>query len=328
MPKVTDSRAILASIRSVIRLEAETLHEVARSVDASFIRGVRLLKTCRGKIVVTGIGKSGIIAQKIASTLASTGTPALYMHPAEGLHGDLGLVERKDLILAVGKSGESAELTGMLPTLKKIGVKIIAITGNGKSTLARNADVVLKTPIRKEACPLDLAPTTSTTAALAVGDAIAVTLMHIRNFRKDQFARLHPGGSLGKRLTLRVSDVMRGGRENPTVSVSASLSKVLEEMTLKHAGAVSVVDSKKKLVGLITDYDIRRVLNNKQDPRKLTARQLMNSKPARIRSGKMAIDAVEIMDDREKPFNVLPVIDAGGRAVGIVQVHDLRAIGL
>ncbi len=328
MPKTTNSQAILASIRSVIRLEAETLNAVARSTNISFVRGIRLLKSCRGKIVVTGIGKSGIIAQKIASTLASTGTPALYMHPAEGLHGDLGLVERKDLILAIGKSGESAELTGMLPTLKRIGVKIVAITGNAKSTLARNADVVLKTPIKKEACPLDLAPTTSTTAALAVGDAIAVTLMRMRNFRRDQFARLHPGGSLGKRLTLRVSDVMRGGKENPTVSINASLSKVLDEMTLKHAGAVCVVDSKKKLVGLITDFDIRKVLNNKQDPRKLTARQLMNAKPARIGNRKMAVDAVEIMDDRENPFNVLPVIDAGGRAVGIVQVHDLRAIGL
>lgn len=320
--------AILGSIRSVIRLEAETLNDVCASVDGRYAKAIRLLRACRGKVVVTGIGKSGIIGQKIAATLASTGTPSLYLHPADALHGDLGLVERKDLLLAIGKSGESAELNGILSALKRLGVRVVAITGNPDSTLGRAADVALTTPIRKEACPLNLAPTSSTTAALAVGDALAVALMRLRGFRKEQFARLHPGGSLGKRLTLRTRDVMRGGADNPIVGLSAPFSEVLREITRKRSGAVCVVDARKRLAGLITDFDIRKALGENRELRSLRAKDLMNPKPARIRDDSMAVDAVELMDDRKHPFNVLPVVDAKGRAVGIVQIHDLRAQGL
>lgn len=321
-------RPVLGSIRDVIRLEAETLRRVAGAVDDAYARAVRRISRCRGKVIVTGIGKSGLIAQKIASTLASTGTPALYMHPAEGIHGDLGLVERKDLILALGKSGESTELNAILPSLKRIGVHIIAVTANPRSTLARSANTVLTMPVDKEACPLNLAPTCSTTAALAVGDALAVALMRIRGFRTEHFARLHPGGQLGKRLTLRVRDVMRGGDRNPVIPVTAKVPRMLVEITRKQAGAVNVVDKKGRLVGLVTDYDIRRAIERHGEITRLTISQIMNSKPTRIEESRLASEAVEVMDDRRLPFNVLPVVDRRGRAVGMVQIHDLRAQGL
>ncbi|MFH1723773.1 MAG: KpsF/GutQ family sugar-phosphate isomerase [Elusimicrobiota bacterium] len=324
----TKSAAILRAIRKVIRLEADTLQGVLGAVDDAYVRAVRLLARCRGKVIVTGMGKSGIVAQKIAATLASTGTPALYMNPAEGMHGDLGLVEKKDLVIAIGKSGESIELNGIFPTLKKIGVKMVAITAAPRSTLAKNAHVVLVTPVRAEACPLNLAPTCSTTAAIAVGDALAVTLMRMRGFRREHFARLHPGGQLGKRLTLRVEDVMRSGPENPVIPASASAADMLLEITRKKAGAVSVVDRRGRLVGLVTDYDIRKMLKAGRDIRRLPVREIMNAKPTAIETGRLAAEAVEIMDDRAEPFNVLPVVDRKGRAVGMIQIHDIRAQGL
>lgn len=321
-------REVLNSVRKVIGLEAAALRELHAAVDGAYADAVELMAVCKGKIIVTGIGKSGLIAQKIAATLSSTGTPALYLHPAEGMHGDLGSVERRDLILAIGKSGESHELNALLPSLKRIGSKIIAITANPRSTLGKSAAVVLYTPIRAEACPLNLAPTTSTAVALAVGDALAVALMDRKRFRKEHFALLHPGGQLGRRLTLRVSDVMRTGEENPLVKVTATTAAMLAEMTRKHAGAVSVVDGKGRLVGLVTDFDIRRVLENGRRLLDLSIAEIMNKRPSTIRAGRLAVEAVEVMSDRITPFNVLPVIDGRGRAVGLIQVHDLRARGL
>lgn len=319
---------ILKSVRRVIGLEAAALRELYTAVNDAYVDAVELMARCRGKIIVTGIGKSGLIAQKIAATLSSTGTPAIYLHPTEGMHGDLGFVEKRDLIVAIGKSGESHELNALLPSLKRIGSKIIAITASPRSTLAKSAAVVLNAPVRAEACPLNLAPTTSTAVALATGDALAVALMERKRFRKEHFALLHPGGQLGRRLTLRVSDVMRTGPENPVVKITADTSQMLSEMTRKHAGSVSIIDEKGRLVGLVTDYDIRRVLENGSRLTDLSIADIMNKRPSSIRSDRLAIEAVELMSDRTAPFNVLPVIDGRGRAVGLIQVHDLRAHNL
>lgn len=322
------NRSILPEIRRVIALEADTLRRLHDSVDSSFQRAADLLSACRGKVVVTGIGKSGLIAQKIASTLASTGTPALYLHPADGLHGDIGLVQKRDLVLAVGKSGESEELNGILPTLRRLRVKIIAITAVRSSTLARAADVVMITPIRSEACPLDLAPTCSTTAAMAAGDALAVALMTVRGFQRRHFALLHPGGQIGRRLTMRVADVMRSGDDNPIVREDAPTPRMLAVMTEKTVGAVSIVDRKGRLSGLVTDYDVRRVLQRGGNPLVQPIRSFMNPKPTTIRADDLAHAAISLMAERRKPFVVLPVVDRARRPVGMIHLSDLRAKGL
>ncbi len=320
--------AILRSIRSVIGLEADTLKLARAAVGKPFADAVRRFAACRGKVIVTGTGKSGLIAQKIAATFASTGTPALYLHPTDCLHGSLGTIQRKDLVFAIGKSGESSELNDMLPALKKLRVPVIALTTNSKSRLARGASIALIVPVREEACPFDLAPTCSTTAALAVGDALAVTLMKLRGFHEKDFAQLHPGGQLGKRLTLTVADIMHAGKNNPTVLADASLHQMLIEITRKHTGAVSVIDRRGKLLGLITDYDLRRLLEKGADIRSKTVLSFMNTRPTCVRPETLAIDAMRLMLERKKPFAVLPVVDAKGKAVGMIHLHDIRKIGL
>lgn len=319
--------AALAAIRRTLDIEADALRAARAAVGPAHARAVELIARCKGKVVVTGVGKSGLVARKIAATLSSTGTPALYLHPAEALHGDVGLVEKRDLVIAIGKSGESAELSALLPVLRRLGVKIVAITAVPRSTLSRASAAVLLTPVAREACPLDLAPTASTAAAMAVGDALAVALMGRRGFTKESFALNHPAGQLGRRLTLRVSDAMRSGSDLPLVRAAAPLRRLLDEMTTKHAGAACVTDAKGRLVGLITDNDLRRALKTGGLEGR-TAAQVMNRKPTSISADRMAMDAVELMTDRERPFNVLPVVDARGRAVGLVQVHDLRKLGL
>ncbi|MBI5201911.1 MAG: KpsF/GutQ family sugar-phosphate isomerase [Elusimicrobia bacterium] len=309
-------------------MEAEALRQVRDAVNGSFSKAVALLAKCRGKVVVTGMGKSGLIGQKVAATLAATGTPAISLHPAEGMHGDLGVVQATDVVLAIGKSGESDELNAILPSLRRIGAPIIAITSNRRSTLARKSDVVLLTPIDGEACPLNLSPTCSTTAALAVGDALAVTLMKLRGFRKEQFAALHPGGRLGKRLTLTVADIMRDGEQNPAIPVTATMQEALVEMTRQHAGAVSVVDRSGKLRGLVTDYDIRRHLERGENVLKKSVKDIMNPKPTAIRSDSLAIEAADLMGNRKFPFTVLPVVDKKGRAIGMINLVDIRSRGL
>ena len=325
--KLADAE-IRSELRRVLRLEARTLAKLESAVDASYLRAVRLLARCRGKVIVTGVGKSGFVAQKIAATMSSTGTPAMALDPTEALHGGLGLVQKGDVIVAVGKSGESDELNALLPRLRALRVPVVALTANPKSTLAKASAVVVVTPVETEACPMNLAPTCSTTAALAVGDALAVALMKLRGFGRENFAQNHPAGRLGKRLTLKVSDIMRGGEQNPVVDASVSVAKMLIELTEKRAGAVNVVDRRGKLLGLITDYDIRRCLERGLDIRALTLRGIMNAKPTTVRPDELAMRAVEIMEGRKNPFNVLPVVDGRGRAVGVVQIHDLRARGL
>lgn len=326
LPKTNS--AILRSIRAVIGMEADTLLLTRAAINKSFADAVRLLAACRGKIIVTGTGKSGLIGQKIAATFASTGTPALYLHPTDCLHGSLGTIQRKDLVLAIGKSGESHELLDILPALQRLRVKIIVLSASPRSSLARGASLALTVPLKEEACPLDLAPTCSTTAALAVGDALAVTLMKLRGFHQRDFAQLHPGGQLGKRLTLTVGDIMHAGKNNPTVRIDAPASKMLIELTRKHTGAVSIVDRRGRLVGLITDYDLRRILEKGADIRAQSLRSIMNPRPTHVQPKTLAIEAMRLMLERKKPFAVLPVVDAKGIAVGMIHLHDIREIGL
>lgn len=312
----------------MIACEAEALRRVAAAVDASYARAVDLLASCRGKVILTGVGKSGAIAQKVAATFSSTGTPAVYLDPTEAMHGGMGLVQPQDMVVALGKSGESEELNALLPHLRARGARVVALTANERSTLARHAAVVLHTPVLEEACPLNLAPTASTTAALAVGDALAVALMKRRRFGPRDFARNHPGGRLGRRLSLTVADVMRAGEANPVVRVEAGVKALLVEITRKQAGAASIVDARGRFVGLVTDYDIRRALEGGRNPFALSIREVMNPRPTTVRPEDAAAKAVALMEDRRNPFNVLPVVDRRGRAAGLVQVHDLRARGL
>jgi len=323
---VTD---LLDEIVRVFDIEIDALTRVRKSVGPSYVEAVRLLFACRGKVIVTGVGKSGLIGQKVAATMASTGTPAIFLHPADGMHGGLGVVQQGDVVVAIGKSGESDELIAILPPLRTIGARVIAITGNAESTLARNADVVLVADAGVEACPMNLAPTSSTTVALVVGDALAVALMKLRNFRPENFALYHPGGQLGKRLLLTVGDIMRSGAENPLVHVTATTRAMLIEMTSKRLGATSVVDDAGALLGLVTDYDVRHVLEQGQDLFGMTIAEVMNRTPSYTYSDEKAVTALEQMEHREKPFLLLPVLSREThRVVGMIHLHDLFARGL
>jgi arabinose-5-phosphate isomerase len=324
----TPRSSAVPEIRRVLALEAKALARVASAVDARWDEAVALIAGCRGKLVLTGVGKSGLVAQKVAATFSSTGTPAMFIDPGEAAHGGLGAIQKGDIVLAIGKSGESDELNALLPALRSRGIKLIAMTANGRSTLAKAAALVLETPIGAEACPLNLAPTTSTTVAMALGDALAVALMKRRGFKSENFAANHPAGRLGKRLTLRVRDVMRSGADNPVASIDATATELLSTITRLQAGAASIVDAKGRFVGLVTDFDVRRTLEAGGDFRKRTVRSIMNAKPTTIGPDALAAEAVDVMEDRRTPFNVLPVVDAKGRAVGMIQIHDLRARGL
>ena len=256
---------ILKELRRVIELEQQTISLLGENLGPVFEEAVQLLYSSVGKVVLTGVGKSGIIAQKIAATLVSTGTPALFLHGAEGMHGDIGIVDKDDVVIAVGKSGESEELLTILPFIKRLGARVISITANSNSAMARISDLVLVTPVPEEACPLNMAPTSSTTAALVLGDALAMTLMKMRDFQPTDFALYHPGGQLGKRLLLTVGDIMRSGEDNPIIHISKDSRTMLYEITSKRAGAVSVIDDDHHLLGLVTDFDIRRVLEGEKD---------------------------------------------------------------
>lgn len=319
---------ILKNIVEVIESEIVTLKVLKKNVAIPYIQAVKMIFNCKGKVIVTGVGKSGNIAQKIAATLVSTGTSAMYLHPTEGMHGSLGVVHRNDVILAVGKSGESEELLGILGPIKKIGAKIISITANLESTLAENSDIILYTPIKQEACPLNLSPTNSTTAALVIGDAIAVTLMKMRKFKSEDFGLLHPGGVIGKRLLLTVGDIMRSGEDNPTIKINDSIKNMLIEITKKRCGAVSVIDKNQKLLGFITDYDIRKILEKREDIFSKKIKDIMNPKPIFVYSDMKAADVLAVMQNREKAIVVLPVINRKKKVAGIIHMQDILAKGL
>jgi arabinose-5-phosphate isomerase len=319
---------VVGEIRRVMSVQARSIRLAEKSIGPAFVAAVKAIYRCKGKVVVTGIGKSGFIAQKMASTLSSTGTPAIYLHPVEGIHGNLGVVHRNDVVFAIGKSGESEEILNILPTVRRIGARVISLTANKQSSLARQSSIVLHVPVDREACPLNLAPTTSSTLALVVSDAIAIALMKMRGFKAETFALYHPGGTLGKRLVLSVRDVMRGGRRNPVVKLNATMMTLLVEISRKWTGACNVVDKKGKLVGIVTDFDIRRAFAKGWTLTTLSIRQIMNTRPTFVRDTDLAIRALDIMESRKKPFTVLPVVDKGHRAVGMLHLHDLVTAGL
>jgi len=320
---------VISEIDRVFQLEIETLIKVRESLNESYTAAVELLFSCTGKIVVSGAGKSGLIAQKIAATMVSTGTPAVSLHPGDAMHGDAGVIHEGDVFLGISKSGETEELLNLLLYLKQAKVPVISITASNDSSLTRGSKIVLYTPVDAEACPLNLAPTSSSTAALVVGDALAMALMKLRGFKSEHFALFHPGGQLGKRLTMTVADIMRSGENNPVVNVDGTLNAMLYEITGKLSGAVSVVDDEGQLLGLVTDRDIRNVLENGKDLFSLTITDIMNDNPTYIRTDEMAVTALDLMENRETPFMVLPVLEPNSKkVVGIMHLHDLVTKGL
>jgi arabinose-5-phosphate isomerase len=311
-----------ASGRRVFEVEVRGLQAVAERIDGAFSDACRLLLECRGRVVCTGMGKSGHIARKIAATLASTGTPAFYMHPGEAGHGDLGMVTDADVVLALSYSGESDELLMLLPVLRRQGNRVIAMTGRPASSLAGEADVHLDVSVPAEACPLDLAPTASTTAALALGDALAVSLLEARGFTADDFARSHPAGALGRRLLLHITDVMHSGEAVPRVDADTSLSDALVEMSRKRLGMTAVVDNDGRLLGLYTDGDLRRTLDDQTvDLRATRIGEVMTRDPKTIDSGALAVEAARLMETHK--INALLVLDDERRVVGALNIHDL-----
>jgi arabinose-5-phosphate isomerase len=319
--KKATSTLALELARKVLAIEAEAVSALGARLDTRFLDAIGVILACRGRVVVTGVGKSGHIARKIASTLASTGTPAFFLHAAEASHGDLGMITRDDVVLALSNSGQSDELLTIVPLIKRQGAKLIAVTGNPESALAKEADVHLDAGVAQEACPLNLAPTASTTAALALGDALAVALLDARGFDEQDFARAHPGGALGRRLLTHVSDVMRTGDAVPCVPESASFFDVLLEMSKKGMGMTAVVDSRGAVSGIYTDGDLRRTLEQAPDVRSLKVSDIMKRGPRTIAPNKLAAEAVELME-RHKINQLLVVADTG-KLVGALNTHDL-----
>ncbi|VWD62935.1 KpsF/GutQ family protein [Burkholderia lata] len=318
--KINDDRA-LALARDVLDIEADAVRALRDQLDGGFVQAVALLLGCRGRVVVSGIGKSGHIARKIAATLASTGTPAFFVHPAEASHGDLGMVTSDDVFIGISYSGESEELVAILPLVKRIGAKLIAITGRAESSLGTLADVNLNAAVSKEACPMNLAPTASTTAALALGDALAVAVLDARGFGSEDFARSHPGGALGRRLLTYVRDVMRSGDDVPSVGLDATLSDALFQITAKRLGMTAVVDADGKVAGIFTDGDLRRVLARDGDFRTLPITDVMTRDPRTVEPDHLAVEAVELMERHR--INQMLVVDADGVLIGALNMHDL-----
>jgi len=309
--------------REVLKIEADAVRALIRRLDERFLAAVSLILGCKkgGRVIVTGIGKSGHVARKIAATLASTGTPAYFVHAAEASHGDLGVIGPEDIVIAVSNSGESDELLLVARLIKRQGTKLVVIAGKENSSLARAAHVFLDAGVAKEACPLNLAPTASTTAALALGDALAVALLKARQFSAEQFARAHPGGSLGRKLVTLVSDVMRTGAGVPKVEATATLADALLEITRTGMGMTAVVDRKQRLLGVFTDGDLRRSLQRKADPATTRIKAVMTPKPRTVAPDELAVNALEAMESRKTIQ--LPVVDAKGRLVGALNIHDL-----
>lgn len=316
---------VIEKAKRVLTIEAEAVAALRDRVNGSFVKAVELIHLCKGKVVVTGVGKSGLIGQKIASTLASTGTPSFFMHPSEGLHGDLGMLSRGDLVIAISNSGESEEVSQILPVVKRLGLPLIAMSGNMNSTLAKSGDVVLDVSVKEEACPLGLAPTASTTATLAMGDALAISVLDKRGFEKEDFALLHPGGSLGKSLILRVSDIMHSGDAIPLVNEQTLMREALFEITSKRFGITGVVDNRGTLTGAITDGDLRRAIEKGIDILSQKAVDLMTPNPKRIEVDALAAEALQKM---EKHSITAMFVMNSDRVAGIVHLHDLLKAGV
>ncbi len=312
--------------RQVLKIESDSIRRLSSRINKDFEKAVNIIFSCKGRVVVTGMGKAGIIGSKISATLASTGTPSLWLHSAEAIHGDLGRVRKKDVVIAISNSGETEEIVRLIPNIKKIGAKLIAITGNTRSTLAKNSDAVLDVSIKEEACPLGLAPMASTTTMLAMGDALCAALIDKRGFKRADFALLHPGGSLGKRLLLKVEDIMRKGAQNPIVRENAKVKSVLLKITASRAGSATVVDAKGKLKGIFTDGDLRRHLKEDSDLSKRKVKDVMTKNPKSLKKGRLAVEALRIL--REYKIDEIPIVDKKGCAIGLVDVQDLLKAGL
>jgi len=317
---------IIEKAKEVIRKEAEAILNLEKKINSEFQKAVEMVLKCKGRVIVTGMGKSGLIGKKIAATLASTGTSAIFLHPVEGLHGDLGVVRRDDVVIAITKSGETEELQQLFPLFKRLGVPIISLTGNPKSPAAEKSDVVLDVSVDEEACPNNLVPTSSTTAALVMGDALAIALLEERHFSAEDFALLHPGGYLGKRLLLKVKDIMHTGTDIPIISEDANMKEVILEMTSKRFGATTIVNEKKELVGIFTDGDLRRLVEKTEEIFKLKAREVMTRNPKTISEEELAAKAINRMEF----YNITCLIVADGKKepIGILHLHDLLKAGV
>lgn len=312
--------------KQVLKIEADSIRRLSSRINKDFEKAVNLIFSCKARVVVTGMGKAGIIGNKISSTLASTGTPSLWLHSAEAIHGDLGRVRKQDIVIAISNSGETEEVVKLIPTIKKIGVKLIAITGNKRSTLAKNSDAILDVSIKEEACPLGLAPMASTTTMLAMGDALCAALIDKRGFKRRDFAFLHPGGSLGKQLLLKVEDIMRKGPANPIVRENTKIKNVLLKITAARAGSATVVDKKGKLKGIFTDGDLRRHLEDSQNLSRKNVKDIMTKNPKALKKGRLAVEALRIL--REYKIDEIPIVDERKRVIGLVDVQDLLKAGL
>lgn len=311
---------------AVIEIEAKAISNLARRVDEHFTHACELLLSCEGRIVVLGMGKSGHIGGKVAATLASTGSPAFFVHPGEASHGDLGMITDKDVVMALSNSGETEELLVILPIIKRLGVPLVALTGNPQSTLARMADAHIDVSVAQEACPLDLAPTASTTAALAMGDALAIALLEARGFTHDDFARSHPGGRLGRRLLLLIDDVMRTGDAVPMVGPDTLLSETLVEVTRKGLGMTAIVDQQRRLLGIFTDGDLRRTMDHGVDVHKTMVKDVMTQRAKTASRGMLAAEALQVMENSK--INGLMVVDEAGILIGALNMHDLLRAGV
>lgn len=312
--------------KRVIRIEASAVAELEKRIDENFSKIVELILNSKGRVIITGVGKSGIIARKIVATMNSTGTPALYLHPVDAIHGDLGVVRKEDVVICISKSGDTVEVLRLIPILKRIGIPIISMVGNLNSQLARLSDYVLNVAVKEEACPYNLAPTSSTTATLAMGDALAIALLEKRNFTKENFALFHPGGNLGKRLLLKVEELMVTGNEIPKVHTSTPMKETIIEMTSKRLGATCVIDDNGKLIGIITDGDLRRLLQRTENVFSLTAGDVMTKNPKTIKKDALAVTALQQMET----YNItqLVVIDNERNPIGMIHIHDLVKAGL
>ena len=319
-PSFAADRAIRIG-RQALEVEARALSELAPRLDATFAEAVRRVLACRGRVAVMGMGKSGHVGRKMAATLASTGTPALFVHPAEAAHGDLGMVTSGDIVLALSNSGESDELNAVLPVLKRLGVPIIAMTGRAGSSLASHADLVLDSAVAEEACPLQLAPTASTTAQMALGDALAVALLDARGFKAEDFARSHPGGALGRKLLTHVRDLMRSGDALPRVAADTPFTELMRTMSAKALGMAAVVDADDRVLGIFTDGDLRRLVEQGRDLRALTAAEVANPNPRTIPAESLAVDAATLMESAR--ITVVLVVEDDRRLVGAISINDL-----
>ncbi|GMB01294.1 KpsF/GutQ family sugar-phosphate isomerase [Pelosinus sp. IPA-1] len=320
---------IIEQAKKVLAIEAKAIESLIPRINGQFTAAIDMILSCTGRVVVTGMGKSGHIGKKIAATLASTGTPAFFLHPAEGIHGDLGMVTADDVVLALSNSGETAEVVSIFPAIKRIGASIVVMSGCAESTMAKNADIFLDVAVEQEACPLGLAPTASTTASLAMGDALAVALLSERKFTPEDFAVFHPGGALGRRLLLTVENIMHSGEENPLVTLDKTVKEALFVITAKGLGVTNVVDEQGHLVGIITDGDIRRGLEQGHEFLDKKVDRLMTKTPRTITANKLAAQALRIMEkNHPRPITVLPVVDEQNKAIGIIHLTDLLRQGV